>query len=136
MTTQRTPRATAAAALLRDRSASATVELALGILSLTVVLGVLLGALALGAARLSAHDAARVAVRAAARGEDPAHVIALATAARPGAEVDIHHEGDRVSVTITSALPASVTSLASPALSARLPLLRATATAQVERAYR
>lgn len=136
MNIQRTPRVTAASALLRERSASATVELALGIVSLTVVLGVLLGALALGAARLGAHDAARVAVRAAARGEAPAHVIALATAARPGVDVAIHHDGDQVSVTVTSPLPASVTALTLPALSARLPLVRATATAQVERAYR
>jgi len=130
------PRTTAALVLLREARASATVEIALGTLSLTVVCGVLLGALSFGAARLSTHDAARLAARAAARGEPVGAVIAAATAARPGAQVAIDRDGDWVVVTVTTALSSAATPSAFSPLLDRLPALRATATARAENSAR
>lgn len=65
-------------------------ELAVTIPSVLLVLAICLAALALGVDQVRCVDAARVAARAASRGEDPAVVRELATARAP--------EGSRVLV--------------------------------------
>lgn len=76
-------------------------ELALAVPAVLLVLAICLTALTLGIDQLRVTDAARVAARAASRGEDPATVHRLAAELAPqGARVSVQGEpgGVRVSV--------------------------------------
>lgn len=81
----------------------ATAELALVIPALVAVLALCLSGLGLAVDQIRSTDAARIAVRAAARGE-PADVVrgAAEKAAPPGSEITISESGDRVRVTVTA----------------------------------
>lgn len=76
-------------------------ELALTIPSVVLVLAICLTALALGVDQVRCVDAARVAARAASRGEEPALVRELAAARAPeGATVVVAEEAAGVEVTV------------------------------------
>jgi hypothetical protein len=78
-------------------------ELALAVPSVLLVLAICLTALALGVDQVRVVDAARVAARAASRGEDPGVVERLARARAPhGAVVSIDVGADRVEVTVSA----------------------------------
>lgn len=105
----------------------ATAELALVIPALVAVLALCLSGLGLAVDQIRAVDAARIAARAAARGEPVDAVRDLAEqAAPPGSDVTVSQSRDRVRVTVTapprtrylSALPradASVEAVLEPA---------------------
>jgi len=90
----------------RDRG-SVTAELATALPVLMVLLAVALSAVAAVTAQLRCVDAAREGARAAARGESPARVVALAGQVAPaGARVRVSASGpDTVAVTVTSRVP-------------------------------
>lgn len=104
-----------------------TAELAIVIPALVAVLALCLSGLGLAVDQIRCVDAARIAVRAAARGEPTQEVVALARQAAPeGAEVTVTITGDRVRVSVQaqartrylSALPrasASVEAVLEPA---------------------
>jgi hypothetical protein len=80
-----------------------TVEAALALCSLMVVLALAIGAVASVAAQLRCTDAAREAARLVARGEpDRARQVAEAIAPR-GARLDLGLRGDEVTATVTAA---------------------------------
>jgi hypothetical protein len=82
-----------------------TAELAVALPALVLVLAMALGVLAVGTARLRCADAARAAVRLAARGEPPAAVRAAATAIGAGdATVRIMREGQDVTVEVSTSV--------------------------------
>jgi Flp pilus assembly protein TadG len=83
-----------------------TAETAVVLPVLVLVLAAAVGALVVVAAQLRCIDAAREAVRAAARGEDPATVAAVASVAAPdGARVEVTAPGaDTVGVTVRAAV--------------------------------
>ncbi|HMT32140.1 MAG TPA: TadE family type IV pilus minor pilin [Dermatophilaceae bacterium] len=82
----------------------ATVEVAVVMPVVVALLAVCLGALSLGVDRVRCVDAARLAARSLARGDDSGVAVSLArTAAPPGANVGVSSSGDRVTVTVTSA---------------------------------
>jgi hypothetical protein len=82
-----------------------TAEAALVLPVLVLVLAAAIGALVVVGAHLRCIDAAREAVRAAARGEEQAAVVAVATAAAPdGARVDVTASGEAVDVTVRAAV--------------------------------
>lgn len=94
-------------------------ELALTIPSILLVLALCLTALALGVDQVRCVDAARVAARAASRGEDPALVQQLASARAPdGSGISIRAGADGVEVQVEAprrvrllpALPAAAAS--------------------------
>lgn len=81
----------------------ATAELALVIPALVAVLALCLSGLGLAIDQIRAVDAARIAARAAARGEPVDAVRDLAEqAAPPGSEVSVSRGEDRVRVTVTA----------------------------------
>jgi hypothetical protein len=96
---------------------------------LALLLAVALWAIAVGGAQLRCVDAARDAVRAAARGENEAAVIAAARVAAPaGATIDVADDGHRVVVVVRARVgPGSGALAAIPA-----PVAAATAVAEVE----
>ncbi len=82
-----------------------TAEAALVLPVLVLVLAAAVGALVVVGAQLRCIDAAREAVRAAARGEEQAEVVAGASAAAPdGATVDVSASGREVGVTVRAAV--------------------------------
>jgi Flp pilus assembly protein TadG len=82
-----------------------TAETAVVLPVLFVVLGAALWVLACVAGQLRCVDAARVAARAAARGDDPAAVSAAARTAAPGgATVRVARSGDEVTVVVEAAV--------------------------------
>ena len=89
-----------------DRSSDrgmVTAELAVAIPSVVLVLAMCLVAVGAGVDQIRCVDAARLASRAAARGDDPAKVHALAAQAAPsGARVAVGPAGDGIRVTVTS----------------------------------
>lgn len=86
----------------RDRG-MASVEVALALPVVVTLLAVCVGAVSLGVDRVRCVDAARLAARALARGDDSGTALALArTAAPPGAAVAVSSSADRVTVTVTS----------------------------------
>lgn len=100
-------------------------ELALAVPSVLLVLAICLTALALGIDQVRVVDAARVAARAASRGEDPATVQQLARSRAPeGSRVVVDLGADQVEVAVLA--PARVRWL--PAL----PAARGGATARWE----
>ncbi|GAA3855123.1 TadE family type IV pilus minor pilin [Streptomyces sedi] len=87
---------------------SVTVESALAIPTLLVLLGLLLGGLGLFTTQALCQDAARGAARAAARGESPEQVVRVAHETAPGdARVEISREGQLYRVTVSA--PSRVT---------------------------
>lgn len=86
----------------RDRG-MVSAELALAIPSVLLVLAICLTALALGIDQVRVVDAARVAARAASRGEDPGLVRELASDRAPtGSRVSLSQDADEVRVVVTA----------------------------------
>ncbi|MGW8438907.1 TadE family type IV pilus minor pilin [Nocardiopsis sp. NPDC055879] len=80
---------------------STTMETAMVLPALLLVLGIALGAVAAAAAQLSCADAARIGARALARGESPERARALAMEAAPnGAHIDLTTDDDMARVTV------------------------------------
>lgn len=80
-----------------------TAELAVAIPSVVLVLALCLVAVGAGVDQIRCVDAARIAGRAAARGDDPGRVRALAAEAAPrGADVVVAATAGGVRVTVTS----------------------------------
>lgn len=78
-----------------------TAELAVGILSVVVVLAFLLFAIGVGIAHLRTQEASRAGARAAARGDSASEVRTVARDAMPGARVKIRRGGsEHVSVEV------------------------------------
>lgn len=75
--------------------ASTTVETALGLACVLLVLGVALAALMAGAAQVAAQQCAGAAVRAAARGEPATQAVTW-----PGAQVSVGRSGQMVEVEV------------------------------------
>src|SRR5690606_2209641 len=110
-----------------------TAELAVIIPAVVAVLALCLSGLGLAVDQVRSVDAARIAVRAAARGEPVDVVTALAREVAPaGSQVQVQRDGGRVSVSVTgrrrnrylSALPrasASVVAVLEPAARAGSP---------------
>jgi hypothetical protein len=73
-----------------------TIEAALAMMALTVVLAAVVWALGVLAAQLALGEASRAAARSAARGEATASVVAEARRLVPDAEVSVRADGDRV----------------------------------------
>jgi Flp pilus assembly protein TadG len=85
---------------------SATAELAVALPALVLVLGVALAAVVLGLDQVRCVDAARVAARSVARGDDLATARTRAgAAAPPGAQVVIETSAGTVRVSVTGGLP-------------------------------
>lgn len=83
----------------------ATAEMAVALPSLVVVLAAAVGLLHAVGAELRCADAARLAARAAARGEPAATVVAQAQAAAPaGSTISVTRTGDTYSVSVTARL--------------------------------
>lgn len=83
----------------RDRG-MVTAELAVGIMSVVVVLAMMLGAVGVGIAHVRTQEAARAGARAAARGDSSTNIRSIATKAMPGSRVKISRGGDTVSVQV------------------------------------
>jgi hypothetical protein len=81
---------------------SATVETALALPSLVLVAVALAGALAALAGQIRCVDAARLAARASARGEDPAAITAAVAEDLPWGRVVVDRDGDFVRATVTT----------------------------------
>lgn len=80
-----------------------SVELALAIPSVVLVLAMALLGLALAVDQIRVTDASRTAARAAARGIDPAQVRDVATSLAPvGAHVTVREDGDTVLVEVVA----------------------------------
>jgi hypothetical protein len=75
-----------------------TVEAALALLALTVVLAAVVWALGVLAAQLALGEASRAAARSAARGEPTSAVVAEARRLVPDANVTVREQGDHVVV--------------------------------------
>ncbi len=75
-----------------------TVEAALALLGMTVVLGAVAWAVGLLGAQLALGEAARAAARVAARAESSADTVAEATRLVPDAQVDLGTDGEHVVV--------------------------------------
>ncbi|SOD63192.1 TadE-like protein [Streptomyces zhaozhouensis] len=87
----------------RCDAGSVTVESALAIPTLMVLLGFLLGALGVFTTQALCQDAARGAARAAARGESREQVVRVAREVAPGdARVEISREGQLYRVTVSA----------------------------------
>lgn len=88
-----------------DRGA-VTVELALGLPAVVLVLAVVLVTVAAGAAQLRCVDAARAGARAAAIGEPPAEVRAAAARVLGDAgQVTVRSDGEWVTVVVSTSAP-------------------------------
>ena len=72
-----------------------TAELAIGMLSLAVVLAMVMFAIGVGIAHVRTQEAARAGARAAARGDSVSEVKSVARDALPGAKVSVHRGGSR-----------------------------------------
>ncbi|HEY4007795.1 MAG TPA: TadE family type IV pilus minor pilin [Pseudonocardia sp.] len=87
-----------------DDRGAVTVEAALALCSLTVVLALALGAVAAAGAQMRCLDAAREGARLVARGEPERARTAAATIAPTGASFDVRTAGDEVTVRVSSRL--------------------------------
>ncbi len=84
-------------------SGMVTAELAVGILSVVVVLAFLLFAIGVGIAHLRTQEASRAGARAAARGDSATEVRTVARDAMPGSRVKIRRGGsEHVSVEVSA----------------------------------
>jgi hypothetical protein len=101
---------------------AATAELAVALPSLVIVLAVALAAVDLGLAQVRCVDAARLGARLLARGEPEGAVVAQVRSAAPdGASVSVTSTDSRVTVLVTSEVPATLRplgGLAAPTASA------------------
>jgi secretion/DNA translocation related TadE-like protein len=80
-----------------------TAEFAMALPAVVIVLAALLATVAVALDQIRCTDAARAAVRAAARNEPAAAVVAAAQAVGPeGARVNLRRDGDRVAVTVSA----------------------------------
>lgn len=96
------PAAPGAAAGRGGDAGSVTAELALGLVTVLLVLSAVLAVGVVAAAQVRCVDAAGAGARAAARGDDPLAVRRLAAhLAGEGARVHITRDGDLVRVTVT-----------------------------------
>lgn len=78
-----------------------TVELAVGMVTVVLLLGLVLGLVAAGVAQIRCTDAARAGARAAALGQDDSAVAAVASrSAGAAARVDVRRSGGWVDVTV------------------------------------
>lgn len=101
----------------RDDAGMVTAELALVVPTVLLVLACCLTGLGLAADQVRCLDAARVATRAASRGEDPAQAVDLARRLAPeGSVVQVRVGGGAVTVSVTA--PARDGLLPLPAASA------------------
>jgi hypothetical protein len=82
-----------------------TVELALALPAVVLVVGVLLVTLAVGGAQVRVSDAARTAARVAALGESDAEVAAAARRVLPGAQVRVQRADGWVTVDVSASVP-------------------------------
>lgn len=79
-----------------------TAELAVGIMSVVVVLAVMLFAIGVGIAHVRTQEGARAGARAAARGDSAGEVRSVAQAAAPGSRVTVRRRGtERVVVDVS-----------------------------------
>lgn len=78
----------------------ATVEFAVVLLGVVVVLGLVLAATSVAVAEVRVHEAARAGARSAARGEPGRVVVAAAHRAAPGSHVSIRRDGHRTTVSV------------------------------------
>ncbi len=83
-----------------------TAELAVGLLSATVVLGMMIYAIGVGIAHVKTQESARAGARAAARGDSTSEVVSHARRSLPGARVDVSRSGGssqqvKVAVSVT-----------------------------------
>jgi Flp pilus assembly protein TadG len=106
-----------------------TAELAAALPALAIVLITAVWGIGLASAQLRCSDAAREAARAAARGEEPGTVRALAEAVAPDdAVVDVHRSAGKVTIEVRTTVSSPV-----PFGSALKPTVRGRAVALEER---
>lgn len=99
----------------RGERGAVTAELALGLVSVVLVLGGLLAVVAGSAAQLRCLEAARTAARVAALGEgDDVVATAARTVAGPGAAVAVRRDAPWVTVTVTTRPGAGWVALPAP----------------------
>lgn len=95
--------------MVRESGGYATAELALALPALCLLVGVMVSLLGAVAAQVRCVDAARAAVRAAARGESASAVTAVAVATAPrGASVLIGQSGGASATDVTVTVTAEV----------------------------
>lgn len=85
----------------RDRG-MVTAELAVGILSVGIVLAVMLFAIGVGVTHVRTQEAARAGARAAARGDSVGEVRSAALSAMPGSRVSVRRGDERVEVKVST----------------------------------
>ncbi len=85
-----------------------TAEIAVGLLAVTVVLGLMIYAIGVGIAHVRTQESARAAARAAARGDTNAQIVATARQSYSDANVRINRSGSgnggEVTVVVTTGL--------------------------------
>lgn len=90
------------AVVSREDEGSVTVEAALGLAGLTVVTVLLVAGLTLLTSQLRCTDAAREAARLVARGQPHEAAAAVHQIAPAGASLEVHQEGDAITVEVTA----------------------------------
>ncbi|MDO4898352.1 MAG: TadE family type IV pilus minor pilin [Rothia sp. (in: high G+C Gram-positive bacteria)] len=90
---------------------SATAEFAVTLPAIVFILGLVLGAAALGIVQLRLEEGARLGARAAARGDDAASVTRLVQEIEPQAEVQITTDHEFTRVTVSRAAPGLIGNL-------------------------
>ncbi|MEU6563980.1 TadE family type IV pilus minor pilin [Nocardia nova] len=91
---------------IADQSGAVTVEAAIALAALVVVVVLCLGALLAASMQVRCIDAAREAARLAARGATAEAVPIARQVAPPGAVIDVHEVDDRVVATVSARVPA------------------------------
>ncbi len=88
-------------AVVRPRDAGmVTAELAVGLLSVVIVLMMVMVAVGVTLTEVRAHEAARAAARSAARGDEPAQIRRAAQRSAPGARVSIARSDTHVMIDV------------------------------------
>jgi len=77
-----------------------TAEFAVVMQAVVIVMAMMMFAISVGVAHVRAQEAARVAARSAARGDDADAITAAARRNAPGADVVIERDGERVRVDV------------------------------------
>ncbi|MEV5647627.1 TadE family type IV pilus minor pilin [Nocardia sp. NPDC052254] len=88
-----------------DQSGAVTVEAAIALAALVVVVVLCLGALLAASMQIRCIDAAREAARLAARGADSDAVPIARQVAPPGATIDLRDADDRIVATVSARVP-------------------------------
>jgi hypothetical protein len=101
-----------------DDSGSVTVEAAIALSVVVVVLAVCMAGIGCAIAQIRCVDAAREAARLAARGDDAQSAAVVASIGPAGAHLSLHTDGDTVTATVTATVAGGL-----------LPAVRLTATA-------